>query len=163
VPDSGRIRSLEFQAELKRLGFDFFTGVPCSVLAPLIEAIGEAYIPSIREDTALGLAAGAYLGGRKACVLMQNSGLGYCLNVLTSLNALYRIPALIVVSYRGAGGEDAPEHRIMGRHCLELTATFELAACVGEKRQWKESLADANRHIEGGGCFCLFLKAGMLA
>ena len=45
---------------------------------------------------------------------MQNSGLGVSMNALVSLNQVYDIPALLVVSWRGHGGEDAPEHLIMG-------------------------------------------------
>jgi phosphonopyruvate decarboxylase len=60
------------------------------------------------------LAAGAYLGGRLPVVFMQNSGFGVVVNALVSLNQIYDIPALIVVSWRGQGGRDAPEHLIMG-------------------------------------------------
>lgn len=108
---------------LKDSGFDFFTGVACSLLAGLIEELSEEeprYIPAVREDLAVGLASGAFLAGRWPVVLMQNSGLGYCLNVLTSLNLIYKIPLLLVVGFRGYQGKDAPEHRVMGRHCQAL-------------------------------------------
>jgi len=45
---------------------------------------------------------------------MQNSGLGVSLNAIVSLNVIYEIPALIVVSWRGKDGIDAPEHLVMG-------------------------------------------------
>jgi phosphonopyruvate decarboxylase len=45
---------------------------------------------------------------------MQNSGLGVSTNAIVSLNQIYDIPALVVVSWRGQGGHDAPEHIIMG-------------------------------------------------
>lgn len=147
-----------FKDELKRLGFNFFTGVPCSLLGEIIKTLGEDYIPSVREDTAIGLAAGAYLGGKKPCVLMQNSGLGYSLNVLTSLNLIYNIPVLLLVSYRGFGGKDAPEHLVMGRHCLELTAAFEIPTKVGVREDLKSSLQEANEYIEKGKAYCLFVK-----
>lgn len=152
----------EFKGELKRLGFNFFTGVPCSLLASIIKALGEDYIPSVREDTAIGLAAGAYLGGKKPCVLMQNSGLGYSLNVLTSLNLIYNIPVLLLVSYRGFGGKDAPEHLVMGRHCVELTTTFEIPTKVCEREDLKNSLDEANRYLEKGKPYCLFIKEDTL-
>ncbi len=112
---------------LQRHGFGCFAGVPCSLLGALIAALERdpacGYIPAVREDTAIGLASGAYLGGRQAAVLMQNSGLGYSLNVLTSLNLIYRIPVLLIVSYRGFGGHDAPEHLVMGRTCEAILTT----------------------------------------
>ncbi|KPK42363.1 MAG: hypothetical protein AMJ78_02855 [Omnitrophica WOR_2 bacterium SM23_29] len=152
----------EFKDELKRLGFNFFTGVPCSILAGVIKALGKEYIPSVREDAAVGLAAGAYLGGKKPSVLMQNSGLGYSLNVLTSLNLIYRIPVLLLVSYRGFGGKDAPEHLVMGKHCVELTATFGIPTKVCEKEEVKDLLEEANRYIERGKPYCLFIKEDTL-
>lgn len=114
--------SAEFLLALKAEGFDFFTGVADSLIASLIEGLSRAgeYIPAVREDLAVGLASGAYLAGKRPCVLMQNSGLGYCLNVLTSLNLIYRIPLLLIVGHRGHQGNDAPEHWVMGRHCRGL-------------------------------------------
>jgi phosphonopyruvate decarboxylase len=60
------------------------------------------------------MAAGAWLAGRRPCVLMQNSGLGTSLNALASLSLMYGFPALIVVTWRGFEGKDAPEHILTG-------------------------------------------------
>ncbi len=104
---------------LERHGYDFFTGVPCSLLAGVTRILDRepryGYLSAVSEDEALGLAAGAYLGGRQPVVLMQNSGLGVSVNALASLQQLYEIPALLVVSWRGRDGGDAPEHLVMGR------------------------------------------------
>jgi len=103
---------------LEQHGYDFFTGVPCSLFDGVTRILDRdpkyGYISAVREDAALGLAAGAYLGGRQPVVFMQNSGLGVSVNALVSLNQIYDIPALLVVSWRGQGGADAPEHLIMG-------------------------------------------------
>lgn len=120
--DDHRRNARTCAAVLRRLGYRCFTGVPCSLLGALIEELsrpGGGYVPSVREDAAIGLASGSWLAGRPAAVLMQNSGLGYSLNVLTSLNLIYRIPVLCLVSYRGLG-PDAPEHLVMGRSCVAL-------------------------------------------
>jgi len=151
-----------FKDELKRLGFNFFTGVPCSILVGIIKALGKDYIPSVREDTAIGFATGAYLGGKKPCVLMQNSGLGYSLNVLTSLNLIYDIPVLLLVSYRGFGGKDAPEHLMMGRHCVELITNFEIPTKVCERENLRDALVEANQCISKGKPYCLFIKKDTL-
>ena len=127
TPSASAERATAAVALLKHRGVGCFTGVPCSLLGALIEALSDdpacGYIPAVREDTAIGLASGAYLGGRRAAVLMQNSGLGYSLNVLTSLNLIYRIPVLLVISYRGFEGRDAPEHLVMGRTCEAILTT----------------------------------------
>ena len=108
----------EFAAGLRRHGFEFFTGVPCSLIESLIEALeGNArhgYLPAVREDVAVGVAAGAWLAGRRPVVLMQNSGLGTSLNALASLSLMYGLPVLLIVTWRGHQGRDAPEHILMG-------------------------------------------------
>lgn len=112
------ISSKTFIEQLREKGFDFFTGVPCSLLSGLIAELESdpeiGYIPSIREDAGVGLCAGAYMAGKQPVLLMQNSGLGYSLNAFTSLNLIYGIPVLVIMSWRGCGGKDAPEHIIMG-------------------------------------------------
>jgi sulfopyruvate decarboxylase subunit alpha len=109
----------EFLDLLERHGYDFFTGVPCSLFEGVTRILDDepryGYVSAVREDAALGLAAGAYLGGRQPVVLMQNSGLGVSINALVSLHQIYDIPALLIVSWRGQDGADAPEHLIMGR------------------------------------------------
>src|SRR6185503_19405664 len=107
----------DFAARLERHGFDFFTGVPCSLIEDLIavlERVSRAsYVAAVREDAAVGVAAGAWFGGRRPVVLMQNSGLGTSLNALASLSLMYGLPALLIVTWRGFG-QDAPEHVLMG-------------------------------------------------
>jgi sulfopyruvate decarboxylase subunit alpha len=111
-------RSRQFLDLLERHGYNFFTGVPCSLFEGVTRMLDAepryGYVSAVREDSAIGIAAGAYLGGRQPVVFMQNSGLGVSVNALVSLNQIYDIPALLVVSWRGQDGRDAPEHLIMG-------------------------------------------------
>jgi phosphonopyruvate decarboxylase len=108
----------DFYAALKGAGFDFFCGVPCSLLKGLVSLLEEdraaGYVSATREDSAFGMAAGAFLGGRRPMVLLQNSGLGVSVNALASLHTLYEIPVLMVISWRGEDRSDAPEHWMMG-------------------------------------------------
>lgn len=116
--------SQHFLDLLERRGYDFFTGVPCSLFEGVTRILDAepryGYVSAVREDAALGIAAGAYFGGRQSVVFMQNSGLGVSTNALVSLNQIYDIPVLLVVSWRGQRGprgepsRDAPEHLIMG-------------------------------------------------
>ncbi len=106
-----------FGNHLKALGFEFYTGVPCSFLKNLINySINECnYIAAANEGDAVAIAAGAYLGGRKPVVLMQNSGLTNAISPLTSLTYPFKIPVLGFVSLRGEPGlHDEPQHELMG-------------------------------------------------
>jgi len=100
-------------------GFDFYTGVPCSFLTPIINrAIGHPgldFVGAANEGEAVAIAAGAWLAGRGTVVMCQNSGLGNAVNPLTSLNFPFRIPALMIVTWRGQPGlKDEPQHELMG-------------------------------------------------
>ncbi|MDG4808726.1 thiamine pyrophosphate-binding protein [Micromonospora sp. WMMD1120] len=116
-------------------GVTHATGVPCSYLKGLFSlleagarhAAGIRYLPAPREDTALGVASGIAVGGQRPVVLMQNSGLGYSLNVLTSFNLIYDVPLLLIVSWRGCpGAGDAVEHDVIGEKLPALLDLFEL-------------------------------------
>jgi sulfopyruvate decarboxylase subunit alpha len=130
----------EFWDLLKSHELTFFSGVPCSLLESVID-VGLAdpavtYIPAVREDVALGIASAAHLSGRRGGILLQNSGLGNVVNPLTSFNLIYRIPVLMVVSWRGYGGQDAPEHLIMGEKTLGIPHAVLEADTLEENLQW---------------------------
>ena len=145
--------SQTFIDRLIRENFKFFTGVPCSLLSGLISYLEEVedarYIPSVREDSAVGLCAGAYLSGSLPVLLMQNSGLGYCLNAFTSLNLIYRIPVLVIMSWRGQGGKDAPEHIIMGDISQKLLETAGMDYAVLKPENCDQVLETALQKING--------------
>ena len=103
--------------------------MPCSLVGDAIAALEThprlPYVPAVREDVAVGMAAGAWMAGRVPMVIMQNSGLGTSLNALVSLSLMYRFPTLLLVTWRGHAGKDAPEHIVMGDispRLLELIA-----------------------------------------
>src|SRR6266849_2939627 len=116
------IESDAFVQALQDIGVDFFTGVPDSILGGIIAELMERrlYPPAVREDEAVAMAAGAYMSGKIPAVLMQNSGLGTSLNALISLNMIYCQPCLLIVSWRGYDGTDAPEHLVMGQVMTKL-------------------------------------------
>ena len=114
-----------FIAEATARGFDFYTGVPCSYLTPLINGVlsdrALRYVGAASEGEAVAIAAGAWLAGRRTVVMCQNSGLGNAVNPLTSLNAPFRLPTLLITTWRGRPGEpDEPQHEVMGAITSDL-------------------------------------------
>ena len=83
--------------------------VPDRVFTPLIEALhADTYFTTFaatREEEALGIITGAWMGGMRGAVLMQTSGFGTIPNALASLVVPSQIPTLIFVSERGTLGE----------------------------------------------------------
>ncbi|MCL1818297.1 MAG: phosphonopyruvate decarboxylase [Spirochaetaceae bacterium] len=109
-----------FVGAAREKGFALWTGVPCSYLKPLINYVLSAedlrYAAAVNEGDAVALASGASLAGQRSVVMFQNSGLGNAVNPLTSLNYVFKIPVLLIVSLRGepGGPPDEPQHELMG-------------------------------------------------
>ena len=114
------IEATDFLDLCKKTRYTFYSGTPCSYLKPLINAAIDDretdYYPAANEGDAVAMACGAYLAGRRAVVMFQNSGLGNAVNALTSLSYPFRFPFLTVVTHRGQpdGPADEPQHELMG-------------------------------------------------
>lgn len=111
-------------------GYDFFTGVPDSGLKRFISDVYELppgqHVPATWEAEAVGIAAGAYLAGRKPCVYLQNAGLGHTINPLASLCIPYGIELLLLVGHR----HTLPQHRVMGEVDERLLELIGWTNCV---------------------------------
>ncbi len=82
-------------------------------------ARGLRMVPLTTEEEGVALLAGAWLGGQRGVLLMQSSGLGNCINML-SLTRVCRFPLLMLVTMRGEAGEFNPWQLPMGRNAAEL-------------------------------------------
>ena len=107
--------------------FNFFTGVPDSLLKEFCKCVDEKssnHIISANEGTSVGLASGVYLATNKyPVVYLQNSGLGNIVNPIMSLTheKVYQIPMLIIIGWRGEPGKkDEPQHKAMGKITCEM-------------------------------------------
>ncbi len=97
------------QRTLKRNNVTLVAYVPDKVFTALIRNLHAdpdfLTFPTAREEEALGVISGAWMGGRRGAVLMQTSGFGTIANALASLVVPYQIPAIMLVSERGTLGE----------------------------------------------------------
>jgi sulfopyruvate decarboxylase subunit alpha len=120
---------LHLYAAIKAAGVDLLLTVPCALLAGLLRVIDAAgdiqHIYTTREEEAVGIAAGAFLGGRHPAILMQNSGLGNSVNAIKSLLEFYGIPCAFIISHRGTADEQVAAQVPMGQ------VTPALLACIG--------------------------------
>jgi sulfopyruvate decarboxylase alpha subunit len=94
---------------LKRNDIRLVPYVPDRVLTTLIRNIHAdpffTTFPTAREEEAVGIVSGAWMGGMRGAVLMQTSGFATLANVLASLAIPYQIPLIMFVSERGTLGE----------------------------------------------------------
>lgn len=119
------------------------TYVPDAGHARLINLVrGTSRMKSIvltTEEEGVAIAAGAWVGGERAALLMQSSGVGNTVNML-SLIASCRIPFLTVVTMRGEFGEFNPWQVPMGRATVQA---FEIMGVQVVRVDRLEDLADA--------------------
>lgn len=126
------IAAAEFIAAASARGFGLYTGVPCSYLTPFINHVLNdstlRYVGAANEGDGVAIAAGAGLGGLPAVVMFQNSGLGNAVNPLTSLTWTFRLPVLLIVTWRGepGGAADEPQHELMGAITPRLLALMDI-------------------------------------
>jgi len=94
---------------LKRHDVRLVTYVPDNVLRPLIDAVHAdpffTAFSTAREEEAVGIVSGAWMGGLRGIVLMQTSGFATLANVIASLPVAFQIPVLLMISERGVMGE----------------------------------------------------------
>ena len=109
---------------------EFVTTVPCKQLAGVIEAIEASkdihHVPSNKEDEGMGLCAGAYMGGKRSAIIMQNTAIGVTINTLATLIQFYRMPLPMLISYRGEIGEPVACQVEMAVHTKALLAQLNI-------------------------------------
>jgi sulfopyruvate decarboxylase subunit alpha len=139
--------SLSIYRGIKRAGIDFAATVPCVNLQELLDLVGEdpeiIHVPVTREEEGVGLCAGAWMGGRRPALLMQNSGLGNCINALASLDILYGIPLLMIISHRGVAGEPIVGQVPMGRLTAPLLDAMQIPHFSPECKDAMDNVNDA--------------------
>src|ERR1700761_7342322 len=131
------IEARHFVEAARARGFEWYAGVPCSFLTPFINYVLQdpslEYVSMGNEGDAVALIAGVALGGNGAgapgrgITMMQNSGLGNAVSPLTSLTWTFRLPQLLIVTWRGQPGvADEPQHALMGPVTPAMLETMEI-------------------------------------
>jgi sulfopyruvate decarboxylase subunit alpha len=133
--------------EIKKSKVDLILSVPCAMLKGLIKTINKKkqieYIPTTREEEAVGIAVGAFMGGKVPLIMMQNSGLGNSINALKSLAQLYEIPIIFMMSHRGAEGEKIVAQMPMGEITIDLVEFLNMKIYIVEKESDLSKIKEA--------------------
>jgi len=97
---------------LKKNGVGLVSALPETWLVHMIRMAEEdpamILVRLAKEEEAVGISAGAHFAGVKSAMLMQNHGFLAAVNGIVSFAQLYRIPLLMLISYRGHWGERDP-------------------------------------------------------
>src|ERR1700704_2336612 len=97
---------------LKGCGIRLLSALPETWLVHLIRMAEDdpemTLLRLAKEEEGVGISAGAHLAGVKSAMLMQNHGFLASINGIVSCAQLYRIPLLMLISFRGELGERDP-------------------------------------------------------
>src|ERR1041385_143810 len=97
---------------LKSCGIRLMSSLPETWLVHLIRMADEdpemIMVRLAKEEEGVGISAGAHFAGVKSAMLMQNHGFMASINGIVSFAHLYKIPLLMLISYRGSFGERDP-------------------------------------------------------
>jgi sulfopyruvate decarboxylase subunit alpha len=131
---------------LRRNGIQMFATVPDSIVSQVLEHLGAdagcRVVTVTREEEGVGLLSGAFLAGQRGALLMQNSGLGNCVNALGSLNLASQIPVVLVISHRGDLGEFNPAQVPMGQATAKILEALDIRYVVPRSISELEAQAD---------------------
>jgi phosphonopyruvate decarboxylase len=162
---------------LKENNIKFFTGVPDSLLSSFCAYIEDhcrdqnsflTHVSSTNEGNAIALGIGHNLAtGEIPCVYMQNSGLGNCVNPITSLAhpQIYKVPMLLVIGWRGMPLlVDEPQHIKQGQITPDLLALLDIPfEFINSETQIDKVIRNASSAIsETGGPFALLVEPDSL-
>jgi phosphonopyruvate decarboxylase len=165
------IEARDFVEAARERGFEWYAGVPCSYLTPFINYVLQdeslRYVSMANEGDAVALIAGAALAGARGVCMMQNSGLGNAVSPLTSLTWTFRLPQLLIVTWRGQPGvPDEPQHALMGPITPKVLETVEIPweLFPSSKEAIGPALERALAHMrEAGRPYALLMQKGTVA
>ena len=94
---------------LQRAGISVVASLPDGFLVHVIQGLDESneflHLPVTREEEGIGICTGAYLGGKRCCMVMQNAGLLNASNALTTTALQVEVPMLLLILYAGGRGD----------------------------------------------------------
>jgi len=165
------IEARHFVEAARERGFEWYAGVPCSYLTPFINYVLQDpslhYVSMANEGDAVALIAGIALAGTRGIAMMQNSGLGNAVSPLTSLTWTFRLPQLLIVTWRGQPGvPDEPQHALMGPITPTMLDTMEIRweLFPTEPEDIGPALDRAIAHMDATGKpFALVMQKGSVA
>jgi phosphonopyruvate decarboxylase len=171
------IQARDFVEAARARGFRWYAGVPCSFLTPFINYVLQDpflhYVSMANEGDAVALIAGVALAGDasapygRGVAMMQNSGLGNAVSPLTSLTWTFRLPQLLIVTWRAQPGiADEPQHALMGPITPAMLKTMEIPweLFPTESEQIGPALDRAIAHMDQNGRpYALIMQKGSVA
>ena len=136
--------------ELAACGVRLVASLPDNWLTGVIDAVDRddrfVHIPVNREESAIGLCSGAYMGAMGCAALMGASGFMTVVYAITKINYTYQIPLLIGITLRGRPGDAAKFHQSNGLYLEPVMRAIDIPFVAIERGADIARLATAYKH-----------------
>ena len=117
---------------LRRAGIGLVASLPDAFLVHVIDGLQASndliHVPLTREEEGVGVCTGAYLGGKRCALLMQNAGFLNACNALTTTALQIEIPMLLLILY--AGGRGDISFPMLGRVTEPVISALRIPYCI---------------------------------
>src|SRR3954466_14173823 len=152
--DAGAVKRTEtarrIADELASCGVKLVASLPDNWISELLQTVGAdarfRHVPVNREESAIGLCAGAYMGGLGSAALMGASGFMTCIYAITKINYSYEIPLLLVMTMRGAFGDHHKHHISNGLYLEPVLRAINLPYVIVSRAEDLGEIGRAYRH-----------------
>ncbi|HEY7067417.1 MAG TPA: sulfopyruvate decarboxylase [Chloroflexota bacterium] len=115
---------------LKKGGVDFVASLPDTWLGEVANRVAAdpafQFVPVTNEGEGLAICSGAWLTGRRAALIMENSGLLVAMHQLETISTKYEIPVLLLISNRGAVGDGVWWLQPLGERLIGLLEAMDV-------------------------------------
>jgi sulfopyruvate decarboxylase subunit alpha len=123
--------------ELASCGVRLVASLPDNWLIDVIDAVKQddrfIHVPVNREESAIALCSGAYMGALGSAALMGASGLMTVIYAITKINYTYEIPLFLMATLRGAAGDHHKHHVANGLYLLRVLEAINMPYAIIDK------------------------------
>ena len=123
--------------ELASCGVKLIASLPDNWLTNVIDTVKQderfVHVPVNREESAIGLCSGAYMGAMGSAALMGASGFMTVIYALTKINYTYEIPIFVMATLRGAVGDHHKHHVSNGLYLLPVLDAINMPYAIIDK------------------------------
>jgi sulfopyruvate decarboxylase subunit alpha len=136
--------------EFAMCGVKLVASLPDNWISELLSVVDQdarfRHVAVNREESAIGLCAGAYMGGMGSAALMGASGFMTCIYAITKINYTYEVPLLLVMTMRGGFGEHHKHHVSNSLYLQPVLQAIDLPYTIIQRAEELGEIGKAYRH-----------------
>lgn len=148
--DKSREVAKRIADELASCDVKLVATLPDNWISELVDTVDKderfTHVPVNREESAVGLCAGAYMGGTGAVALMGASGFMTLIYAITKINYSYEIPLCVLITLRGAFGDHHKHHVSNGLYLRPVLDAIDLPYTIIDKPEDIGMIGRGYRH-----------------